>query len=161
MRSRCSCFDRDAVFVSPDAGGVERTRAYSKRLGASLAIIDKRRDRANVSEVMHLIGDVKDKDCIIVDDMIDTAGTLCNAARAVVDGGARRVVACASHGVLSGPAVRRISESVLEEVVVTNSIPASPDSAACPKIKFLSIGKLLGEAIRRIHDSDSVSSLFV
>jgi ribose-phosphate pyrophosphokinase len=154
-------FDRDAVFVSPDAGGVERARAYSKRLGASLAIIDKRRDRANVSEVMHLIGDVKDRDCIIVDDMIDTAGTLCNAARAVRQGGARRVVACASHGVLSGPAVRSISESFLEEVVVTNSIPASPESATCARIKFLSIGKLLGEAIRRIHDSDSVSSLFV
>lgn len=154
-------FAKDAVFISPDAGGVERTRAYSKRLGASLAIIDKRRERANVSEVMHLIGDVEGRDCIIVDDMIDTAGTLCNAARAVMDGGARRVVACATHGVLSGPAVQRIQESPLEEVVVTNSIPPSEEAAASPKIRFLNIGRLLGEAIRRIHNSDSVSSLFV
>jgi ribose-phosphate pyrophosphokinase len=154
-------FGEDAVFVSPDAGGVERTRAYSKRLGASLAIIDKRREHANVSEVMHLIGDVEGRDCIIVDDIIDTAGTLCNAAQAVMDGGARRVVACASHGVLSGPAVQRIEESALEEVVVTNSIPPSEEAKACKKIRFLSIGRLLGEAIRRIHNSDSVSSLFV
>jgi ribose-phosphate pyrophosphokinase len=151
----------DAVFVSPDAGGVERTRAYSKRLGASLAIVDKRRERANVSEVMHVIGDVKGRDCIIVDDIIDTAGTLSNAARAVMDRGARRVVACATHGVLSGPAVQRIEESPLEEVVVTNSIPLSEEAKGCAKIKQLSIARLLGEAIRRIHSSDSVSSLFV
>lgn len=150
----------DAVFIAPDAGGVERTRAYSKRLGASLAIIDKRRERANVSEVMHLIGDVKGRDCIIVDDMIDTAGTLCNAARAVMDNGARSVVACATHGVLSGPAVQRIQESPLSEVVVTNSIRPSEEAAGCEKIRFLSIAKLLAEAIRRIHNSDSVSSLF-
>ncbi|HET7542919.1 MAG TPA: ribose-phosphate pyrophosphokinase [Polyangiaceae bacterium] len=154
-------FNKDSVFVAPDAGGVERTRAYSKRLGASLAIIDKRRERANVSEVMHIIGDVAGKDCIIVDDMIDTAGTLCNAARAIVDGGARSVVACATHGVLSGPAVQRIEESPLEEVVVTNSVLASEEARSSKKIKFLSIGRLLGEAIRRIHNSDSVSSLFV
>ena len=154
-------FNKDSVFVAPDAGGVERTRAYSKRLGASLAIIDKRRERANVSEVMHIIGDVTGKDCIIVDDMIDTAGTLCNAARAIMDGGARSVVACATHGVLSGPAVQRIEESPLEEVVVTNSVLASEEARASKKIKFLSIGRLLGEAIRRIHNSDSVSSLFV
>jgi len=156
-----SRFNKDSVFVAPDAGGVERTRAYSKRLGASLAIIDKRRERANVSEVMHIIGDVAGKDCIIVDDMIDTAGTLCNAARAIIDGGARSVVACATHGVLSGPAVQRIEESPLEEVVVTNSVLASEEARASKKIKFLSIGRLLGEAIRRIHNSDSVSSLFV
>ena len=156
-----SRFTKDSVFVAPDAGGVERTRAYSKRLGASLAIIDKRRERANVSEVMHIIGDVAGKECIIVDDMIDTAGTLCNAARAVMDGGARSVVACATHGVLSGPAVQRIEESPLEEVVVTNSVLASEEARASKKIKFLSIGRLLGEAIRRIHNSDSVSSLFV
>jgi ribose-phosphate pyrophosphokinase len=154
-------FGKDSVFVAPDAGGVERTRAYSKRLGASLAIIDKRRERANVSEVMHLIGDVEGKDCIIVDDLIDTAGTLCNAAKAVMDGGARSVVACATHGVLSGPALQRIDESVLSEVVVTNSILHSEEARASKKIKFLSIGRLLGEAIRRIHNSDSVSSLFV
>jgi ribose-phosphate pyrophosphokinase len=154
-------FSHDAVFISPDAGGVERARAFSKRLGAQLAIIDKRRERANVSEVMHLIGDVRGRDCIIVDDLIDTAGTLCNAAKAVMDNGARRVVACASHGVLSGPAVERIEQSVLEEVVVTNSIAPSRAARESQKIRTLSIGKLLGEAIRRIHNSDSVSSLFV
>ncbi|MFZ5890348.1 MAG: ribose-phosphate pyrophosphokinase [Myxococcota bacterium] len=154
-------FSAETVFVSPDAGGVERARAYSKRLGATLAIIDKRRDRPNVSEVMHLIGDVRGRDCIIVDDMIDTAGTLCNAARAAMDYGARRVVACATHGVLSGPAVQRIEQSPLEEVVVTNSFPLSEEARACKKIRVLSIGRLLGEAIRRIHNSDSVSSLFV
>jgi ribose-phosphate pyrophosphokinase len=154
-------FNENAVFISPDAGGVERTRAYSKRLDASLAIIDKRRERANVSEVMHLIGDVEGKDCIIIDDLIDTAGTLCNAARAVMDEGARRVVAVATHGVLSGPAVQRIEASPLEEVVVTNSILPSEESRNCKKIRFVSIARLLGEAIRRIHNSDSVSSLFV
>jgi ribose-phosphate pyrophosphokinase len=154
-------FDQNTVFVSPDAGGVERARAYSKRLGGSLAIIDKRRDGPNVSEVMHLIGDVRGRDCIIVDDMIDTAGTLCNAARAVMDHGARRVVACATHGVLSGPAVQRIEASPIEQVVVTNSVPLSDEAAASKKVQVLSIARLLGEAIRRIHNSDSVSSLFV
>jgi ribose-phosphate pyrophosphokinase len=154
-------FDQKAVFVSPDAGGVERARAYSKRMGASLAIIDKRRARANESEVMHLIGDVKDRDCIIVDDLIDTGGTLCNAARAVMDKGARRVVACATHGVFSGPALQRIDESPLDEVVVTNSIPPSRDGKRSPKIRYLSIARLLAEAIRRIDANDSVSSLFV
>jgi ribose-phosphate pyrophosphokinase len=153
-------FDSAAVFVSPDAGGVERTRAYSKRLGASLAIIDKRRERANVSEVVNLIGEVKGKDCIIIDDIIDTAGTLCGAARALADKGARKVVACASHGVLSGPAIQRIAESPLTEVVVSDSIPLSDAAKGCPKIKQLSIARLLGEAIKRIHSSDSVSSLF-
>ena len=153
-------FDSSAVFIAPDAGGVERTRAYSKRLGASLAIIDKRREEANVSEVMHLIGDVKGKRCIIIDDMIDTAGTLCNAARAVMANGAESVVACATHGVLSGPAVQRIEESPLKEVVVTNSITPNPEAAKSSKITYLSIGKFLGEAIRRIDSNDSVSSLF-
>ena len=154
-------FSDETVFISPDAGGVERTRAYSKRLGASLAIVDKRRERANVSEVMHVIGDVKGRDCIIVDDIIDTAGTLCNAARAVMEHGAKRVVAVATHGVLSGPAVQRIQDSPLDEVVVTNSIPLSDEARASKKIKTVSIARLLGEAIRRIHNSDSVSSLFV
>jgi ribose-phosphate pyrophosphokinase len=153
-------FDSSAVFVSPDAGGVERTRAYSKRLGASLAIVDKRRERANVSEVVNLIGEVKGKDCIIIDDIIDTAGTLCGAAQALADKGAKKVVACATHGVLSGPAVQRIAESPLAEVVVTDTIPLSEEAKACPKIKQLSIARLLGEAIKRIHSSDSVSSLF-
>jgi ribose-phosphate pyrophosphokinase len=154
-------FSDETVFIAPDAGGVERTRAYSKRLGASLAIVDKRRERANVSEVMHVIGDVKDRDCIIVDDLIDTAGTLCNAARAVMERGAKRVVAVATHGVLSGPAVQRIQDSPLDEVVVTNSIPLSDEARASKKIRTVSIARLLGEAIRRIHNSDSVSSLFV
>jgi ribose-phosphate pyrophosphokinase len=139
-------FDSSAVFVSPDAGGVERTRAYSKRLNASLAIIDKRRERANESEVMNLIGEVKGKDCIIIDDIIDTAGTLCGAARALADEGARKVVACASHGVLSGPAVQRIADSPLAEVVVTDTIALSEAAKGCPKIRQVSIARLLGES---------------
>ena len=153
-------FDSSAVVVSPDAGGVERARAYSKRLNSSLAIIDKRRERANVSEVMHLIGDVKGKQCIIVDDMIDTAGTLAGAAKALMEHGATRVVACATHGVLSGPAIQRIMESPLDEVIVSDTIPLSPLAKTCPKIKQVSMARLLGEAIKRIHSSDSVSSLF-
>jgi ribose-phosphate pyrophosphokinase len=153
-------FDSSKVFVSPDAGGVERTRAYSKRLGASLAIIDKRRERANVSEVVNLIGEVKGKDCVIIDDMIDTAGTLTGAAQALADKGARSVAACATHGVLSGPAVKRIADSPLSEVIVSDTIPLSEAAKACPKIKQVSIARLLGEAIKRIHSSDSVSSLF-
>jgi len=153
-------FDSSTVFVSPDAGGVERTRAYSKRLGASLAIIDKRRERANVSEVVNLIGEVKGKDCVIIDDIIDTAGTLCGAARALAEKGAKSVAACATHGVLSGPAVRRIAESPLSEVIVSDTIPLSEAAKACPKIQQVTIARLLGEAIKRIHSSDSVSSLF-
>jgi ribose-phosphate pyrophosphokinase len=153
-------FDSSAVVVSPDAGGVERARAYSKRLNSSLAIIDKRRERANVSEVMHLIGDVKGKQCIIVDDMIDTAGTLTGAAKALIEHGATKVVACATHGVLSGPAIQRIIESPLDEVIVSDTIPLSALAKTCPKIKQVSMARLLGEAIKRIHSSDSVSSLF-
>jgi ribose-phosphate pyrophosphokinase len=153
-------FDSSACVVSPDAGGVERARAYSKRLNASLAIIDKRRERANVSEVMNLIGDVKGKECIIVDDMIDTAGTLTGAAKALMEYGAKRVVACATHGVLSGPAIQRIIESPLDEVIVSDTIPLSPAARTCSKIKQVSMARLLGEAIKRIHSSDSVSSLF-
>jgi ribose-phosphate pyrophosphokinase len=153
-------FDSSAVVVSPDAGGVERARAYSKRLNSSLAIIDKRRERANVSEVMHLIGDVKGKQCIIVDDMIDTAGTLAGAAKALMEHGATKVVACATHGVLSGPAIQRIVESPLDEVIVSDTIPLSPAARTCSKIKQVSMARLLGEAIKRIHSSDSVSSLF-
>lgn len=153
--------NEDPVFVSPDAGGVERTRSYAKRLGADLAIIDKRREKANVSEVMHIIGDVKGRDCVVLDDMIDTAGTLCNAAQALKDAGARTVCACATHGVLSGPAVERISASVLEEVVITDTIPLSPAAVASGKFRVLTVARLLGEAIKRIHHSDSVSSLFV
>jgi ribose-phosphate pyrophosphokinase len=153
-------FDSTAVFVSPDAGGVERTRAYAKRLSCAMAIIDKRRERANVSEVMNLIGDVQGKDCIIIDDIIDTAGTLTGAARALADKGARRVVACATHGVLSGPAIARIMDSPLLEVVVSDSLALSDAALACPKVRVITISRLLGEAIKRIHCSDSVSSLF-
>ena len=153
-------FDASATIVSPDAGGVERARAFSKRLGTSLAIIDKRRERANVSEVMNIIGDVKGKDCIIVDDMIDTAGTLAGAAQALMDNGAKSVVACATHGVLSGPAIERIIASPLKEVVVTDTIPLSEAARASGKIKQVTISRLLAEAIKRIHSGESVSSLF-
>jgi ribose-phosphate pyrophosphokinase len=153
-------FDSSAVFVSPDAGGVERARAYSKRLNASLAIIDKRRERANESEVMNLIGDVKGRPCIVLDDIIDTAGTLVNAAKALKDKGATKVVGVATHGVLSGPAIERIIDSPLTEVIVTDTIPLSEPARASGKIKQVSIAKLLAEAIKRIHSSDSVSSLF-
>jgi ribose-phosphate pyrophosphokinase len=154
-------FDSKVCVVSPDAGGVERARAWSKRLDASLAIVDKRRERANESEVMNIIGSVQGKDCILVDDLVDTAGTLCNAARALQAKGANRIVACATHAVLSGPAMERIMDSPLSEVVVTNSIPLSPEAATSGRIKQISIARLLGEAIRRIHNSDSVSSLFI
>ena len=152
---------RNAVIVSPDAGGVERARAYSKRLDGTLAIIDKRRERANESEVMNIIGEVEGKRCLIVDDILDTAGTMCNAARALKNAGAASVSASVTHGVLSGPAIERITESCLEEVIVTNSIPLSENAKTCDKIKVVSIAPLLAEAIRRIHHSDSVSSLFV
>jgi ribose-phosphate pyrophosphokinase len=154
-------FGEGAVFVSPDAGGVERARAYAKRMKGDLAIVDKRRARANVSEVMNIVGEVEDRDCIIVDDMIDTAGTLTNAAQAIKDRGARRVFAVATHPVLSGPAVSRIKESPLEEVLVTDTIPLSDEAKASKKFVQLSVARLLGEAIKRIHNSDSVSSLFV
>ena len=152
---------KEAVIVSPDAGGVERARAYAKRLGSSLAIIDKRRSGPNVSEVMNIIGDVRGRDAIIVDDMIDTAGTLAQAAKAVVEAGARTVSACATHGVLSGPAIERIEASPLSQVVVTDTIPLKPAAKACKKIVQLSVARLLGEAIKRIHHGDSISSLFI
>jgi ribose-phosphate pyrophosphokinase len=152
---------KEPVIVSPDAGGVERARAYSKRVCGSLAIIDKRRSAPNVSEVMNIIGDVKGKDAVIVDDMIDTAGTLTQAARAVMEAGARSVSACATHAVLSGPAIKRIEESPLAEVLVTDTVPLREEAKACKKIKHLSVARLLGEAIKRIHHGDSISSLFI
>ncbi|MGB0646323.1 MAG: ribose-phosphate pyrophosphokinase [Bradymonadia bacterium] len=148
------------VIVSPDAGGVERARAYAKKLNTSLAIIDKRREGPNVAEVMHLVGDVEGCDAIVVDDMIDTGGTLCQGAQALKDFGARRVIAVASHPVLSGPAIGRIAESCIEQVIVSDSIPLTSAGRACPKFKVISVADLFGEAIRRIHDFDSVSSLF-
>jgi ribose-phosphate pyrophosphokinase len=154
-------FTPEAVIVSPDAGGVERARAFSKRLGAGLAIIDKRRPSNNVAEVMNVIGDVRGRDAIIVDDLVDTAGTLCAAARAVQERGARAVYACASHALLSGPALERVVESPLQELIITDSIPARPDVQACPKVRVLSVARLLGEAVKRIHLGDSISSLFI
>jgi ribose-phosphate pyrophosphokinase len=154
-------FTERVVVVSPDAGGTERARAFAKRLDAGLAIIDKRRSGPNVSEVMHIIGDVAGEVCIIVDDMIDTAGTLCQAAKALKEKGAREIYACATHAVLSGPALERINESCLEEVVVTNSIPQDDKVKACSKLRVLSVAELLAEAIRRINGDESVSSLFV
>jgi ribose-phosphate pyrophosphokinase len=154
-------FGPETVIVSPDAGGVERARAFSKRLESRLAIIDKRRPSANVAEVVNIIGDVQGRDAIIVDDMIDTAGTLTAAAQAVMEKGARAVYACASHGVLSGPAVERIIKSPLTEFIITDSIPPRPDVAACPKVKVLTVSRLLAEAVKRIHLGDSISSLFI
>ena len=150
----------DIVVVSPDAGGVERARAISKRLRGGMAIIDKRRSAPNVSEVMNVVGDVKGKTAIIADDIIDTAGTLCNAARAVMDAGARTVMACASHPVFSGKAIELIEASPLTQVIVTNTIPLSDAGRASSKIKLLSVARLLGEAVKRIHHGDSISSLF-
>ncbi|MCB9523447.1 MAG: ribose-phosphate pyrophosphokinase [Myxococcales bacterium] len=148
------------VVVSPDAGGVERARAYARKMQCSLAIVDKRRAGPNVAEVMHLIGDVEGRDAVLIDDMIDTAGTLTQAARALKEHGARRVYAAATHPVLSGPAIGRIEASPLEQVVVSNTIPLSSAGRACPKIKVLSAADVFGEAIKRIHDLNSVSSLF-
>ncbi|HEX8440457.1 ribose-phosphate pyrophosphokinase [Archangium sp.] len=152
---------QDLVIVSPDAGGVERARAYSKRLNCGLAIIDKRRPRPNASEVMNLIGDVKGKDAVLVDDMVDTAGTLTQAAAALKDRGARRVVAYAVHPILSGPAIQRIQDSMLEEAIFTDTVPLAPAAQACGKIRLLTTERLFGEAIARIHRADSLSSLFV
>ena len=149
------------TIISPDAGGVERSRAYAKRLNASLAIIDKRRERANVSEVMNIVGDVKDSACIIVDDIVDTAGTLTEAARALKDAGASSVSAAITHPVLSGPAIKRIAESPLEELVITDTIPLQPDAVDCEKLRVVTVAPLLSEAIRRINNEESVSSLFI
>jgi ribose-phosphate pyrophosphokinase len=153
--------DGPLVVVSPDAGGTERARAFAKRLNAGLAIIDKRRSGPNISEVMHIIGDVRDQTCIIVDDMIDTAGTLCQAAACLEAHGATGVYATATHPVLSGPALERISRSCLKEVLVTNTIPTDTKVQDCRQLRQVSVAKLLAEAIRRIHGEESVSSLFV
>jgi len=151
---------KDPVIVAPDAGGVERARAIAKRLNAGLAIIDKRREGPNAAIAMHLIGEVRGKDAVVIDDMIDTAGTLIQAVDALAREGARRILACGVHPVLSGPAMDRIAASPLEEVVVTNSIPVSAEKRAA-RVTVLSVAPLLGEAIRRIHDEESVSTLFV
>ncbi len=150
----------DLTIVSPDAGGVERARAYAKRLGASLAIIDKRRFAANQTEVMNIIGEVEDRNVFVVDDIIDTAGTLIHSAQALFEKGARSISAACTHAVLSGPAIQRINSSKLDQVITTNSIPTEEKEADCSKLKTLSIAPLLAEAIKRIHAEDSVSSLF-
>jgi ribose-phosphate pyrophosphokinase len=151
----------EMVIVSPDAGGVERARAFAKRLDADLAIIDKRRDAPNQAKAMAVIGDVTDKVAIILDDMVDTAGTLTEAAEAIKNAGAREIHACCAHPVLSGPAIDRITDSVLKSMVVTDTIPLTEKAAACDKIKVLTISQLVGEAIIRSFRGDSVTSLFV
>ena len=151
---------KDMIVISPDAGGVERARAFAKRLGVSLAIIDKRREAANEAKAMNIIGDVVDKVCFVVDDMIDTAGTLVEGTAALLKAGAREVHACCSHAVLSGPAIERISKSEIKSIVATNTIPVRDAMRNHPKIKILSVAPLLGEAILRINQETSVSSLF-
>jgi len=150
------------VVVSPDVGGVVRARAVAKQLDdADLAIIDKRRPQANQAQVMHIIGEVADRTCVIIDDMVDTAGTLCKAAEALKEHGARKVVALATHPVLSGKAIDNLNASVLDELVVTDTIPLSEAAKACPCIRQLSVADLLGETIRRIHEDESVSSVYM
>jgi ribose-phosphate pyrophosphokinase len=152
---------QDLVVVSPDAGGVERARAYAKRLEAGLAIIDKRRDAPNQAQAMHVIGDVKGKLAVVLDDMIDTAGTMVAAGQVLLDAGAREVMACATHPVLSGPALDRLESSPFSQIIVTNTIPLSPRAKACAKIKSMSVAGLLAKAIHNIHTESSVSVLFV
>lgn len=154
-------FFDDLVIVSPDAGGVERARAFAKRLGANLAIIDKRRESVNDPRVMNIIGEVRGKKALMLDDMVDTAGTLTQAADAILEKGAKEVIAAATHPVLSGPAIERVEKSSIKELVVTNTIPLREAAIRCGKIKVLSISTILAEAIRRIHNEESVSSLFV
>jgi len=150
------------IVVSPDVGGVVRARAVAKQLDdADLAIIDKRRPQANEVEVMHIIGDVTDRTCVIIDDMVDTAGTLCNAAAALKQHGAQRVVALATHPILSGPAIANIEQSELDELVVTDTIPLSDEATACARIRQLSVAELLGETVRRIHEDESVSTVYM
>ena len=149
------------TIVSPDAGGAERARAYAKRLDAELAVVDKRRSEDGTAEVMNVIGDVESRTCILQDDLIDTAGTIQKAAAALKAAGALRVLACAVHGVLSGPAVERVEHSPIDELIVTNTIPLRGDAQQCKKVVVLSVARLLGQAIRSIHEETSVSSLFV
>jgi ribose-phosphate pyrophosphokinase len=149
------------VIVSPDAGGVERARAYAKRIKRNLAVMDKRRGDTNEVETINVIGDVEGKAALIVDDIVDSAGTLVKAADALYEAGADKVLACCTHPVLSGPAIERIMESRIEELIVSDSIPLSPEKLACPKIKVLSVAVLLGKAIQSVHDETSVSSLFI
>jgi len=152
---------QDLVIVSPDAGGVERARSFAKKLQCSIAIIDKRREVANISQIMNVIGEVKGKDAIILDDMVDTGGTTIQAVSALKEEGARNVIAACTHAVLSGNAVEKVNKSVLEELIVTNTIPLDSKKEMCKKLTVLSIATLIGEAIKRIHEESSISSLFV
>ncbi|MDW8093843.1 MAG: ribose-phosphate pyrophosphokinase [Caldimicrobium sp.] len=154
-------YKEELLVVSPDAGGVERAREYAKRLNVGMAIVDKRRPRPNESEVMNIIGDVKDKVALIIDDMVDTAGTICKAAEALLDRGAKEVYAIATHPVLSGNAIEKIASSPLKALIVSDTIPLREEAKKLEKIKVLSVANLLGEAIRRIHTDDSISSLFI
>ena len=154
-------YRENLVIVSPDAGGVERARSFAKALEADLAIIDKRRQRANESEVMNIIGDIKGKNCLLVDDMVDTAGTLTHGAQALMDKGAQSVSACCTHAVLSGPAIERINLSPIQEMIVTDTIPLRGEAVDCKKITVLSVAPILAEAIKRIYGHGSVSSLFL
>ena len=149
------------MIVAPDIGGMIRVRAFAKHLDLGVAIVDKRRDRPNQSHVMHVVGDVSDANCILLDDICDTAGTLCNAAKALMDRGAKSVQAYCAHGVLSGDAVNCIEKSVLEKVVLSNSIPSDPSMGSHSKIEYVCLSKLLGEAIARCADNRSISSLFI
>ena len=151
----------DLTIVAPDAGGAERARAYAKRLGGELAVVDKRRSDDGTTEVMNVVGDVEGRTCVIQDDIIDTAGTIAKAAVALKANGASKVFACAVHGVLSGPAIERIVKAPIEKLIVTNTIPSNGERAKCEKIQVLSVAKLLGQAIKSIHEESSVSSLFV
>jgi ribose-phosphate pyrophosphokinase len=152
---------KNLVIVSPDTGGVERARAFAKKLRAPLAIIDKRRDDPNVVEMFNVIGDVHEKTCLIIDDMVDTAGTLAKSAEALKEKGAGKVYACCTHGVFAGDAIKKICSAPLEQVVATNSIPLSEEAGKCGRIKVLSVAKLLAEAIKSIHEETSVSKLFI
>lgn len=154
-------FEDDLVIVSPDAGGVERARAFAKRLAAALAIIDKRRDAPNIAEAMNIIGEVKGKTAVILDDMVDTAGTLTQAAAALREKGASKIYACCTHPVLSGSSIEKIEASPIDSLVVTNTIPLNEKAQKCSKITVLSVAELLGETIKRIYNSNSVSTLFV
>jgi ribose-phosphate pyrophosphokinase len=150
----------EITVVSPDAGGVERARSFAKRLGCGLAIVDKRRDAPNQAKAMHVIGNVEGKTCVLVDDMIDTAGTMVQGAHVLLENGAKEVMACVTHPVLSGPAIERLCNSPFSQVLVTNTIPLSPEGQTCPKIKVLSVAGLLAKAIHNIHTESSVSVLF-
>ncbi len=161
MRDLQESCDSDLILVSPDAGGVERARSYAKRIDVGLAIIDKRRDKPNQAQAINVIGDVKDKTAILLDDMIDTAGTICAGAQVLLENGAKQVMACATHPVLSGPAIERLCNSAFTEVMVTDTIPLGDKALACSKIKIHSIAALLAKAINNVHTGSSVSALFV